>query len=187
MIEGWGQVPISPLIVMWELLNPPLTRSPFIWRNPKSDRTDMPFRAVIMSMIALIVCVARLMIPGVPLSFTWLRFLRQNASRDFRGRLTLEFPLFVVTGSYLIFFLFFGYLTLLITFLTLRTSFGFNLHIPVLIWSNAILSFVMSVLALIGKNSLRWRLAGSAATVSFAWFVVGFTIFAVGQAGGWVV
>jgi len=136
-------------------------------------------------MIALIVGVGLLLIPGVPLSLTWLRFLRQNASGDLRGRLTLEFPLFVVTGSYLIFILFFGYLTLLITFLTVHNS--VNLHIPVLIWSNAILSFVMSVLALIGKNSLRWRLVGSAATVSFAWFVVGFTIFATEQAGRWVV
>ena len=150
---------------------------PFLRRNPKSGRTDLAFRAVIMSMNALIGCVALLLIPGVPLSFTWLRFLRQNASSDFRGRLTLEFPLFVVTGSYLIFFLFFGYLTLLITFLTVHDS--VNLHIPALIWSNAILSFVMSVLALVGKNSLRWRLVGSAATVSFVWFVVGISILAV--------
>ena len=138
-----------------------------------------------MSMNALIGCVALLLIPGVPLSFTWLRFLRQNASRDFRGGLTVEFPLFVVTGSYLIFFLFVAYLTLLIKFLTVHNS--VSLHIPVLIWSNAILSFVMSVLALTGKNSLRWRLVGSAAAVSFAWFVVGISILAVEQASGWVV
>jgi hypothetical protein len=145
----------------------------------------MAFHAVIISMHALIGCVSLLLIPGVPLTFTWQRFLRQNASREFHGRLTLEFPLFVVTGSYLIFVLFFGYLTLLITFLTVHDS--FNLHIPVLIWSNAILSFVMSVLALIGKNSLRWRMVGTAAAVSFAWFVVGIAIFAVEQAGRWVV
>jgi len=136
-------------------------------------------------MHALLGCVTLLLIPGVPLTFTWLRFLRQNASRDFRGRLTLEFPLFVVTGSYLLFFLFFGYLTLLITFLTVHGS--VNLHVPVLVWSNVILSFVMSVLALTGRNSLRWRLVGSAAAVSFAWFVVGISILAVESAGRWVV
>jgi len=99
----------------------------------------MVFHAVIMSMNALIGCLALLLIPGVPLTFIWLRFLRQNASRDFRGRLTLEFPQFVVTGSYLIFFLFFGYLTVLIALLTVDES--VNLHVPVLVWSNAIFRF----------------------------------------------
>jgi hypothetical protein len=170
---------------MWDLSDFQLTIRPSIRRNPKSDRTDMAFRAVIKSMNALIGCVALLLIPGVPLTFTWLRSLRQNASRDFPGRLTLEFPLFVATGSFVLFILLIGFLTLLATFLTIHQN--VNLHIPVLIWSNAILSFVMSVLALIGKNSLRWRLAGSAAAVSFVWFVVGIGILAVESAGRWVV
>jgi hypothetical protein len=51
----------------------------------------MPFRALVVNMNALIVCTALLLIPGVPLTFTCLRFLRQNASREFRGRRALDF------------------------------------------------------------------------------------------------
>jgi hypothetical protein len=136
-------------------------------------------------MVALIICVALLLIPALPLTFTWLRFMRQRTSRDFRGLLTIELPLFVVTVSYLLFFVFFGVVTLFLTFLSVHLSGDFHVH--ALVWSNIVASLVMSVLALIGKNSLRWRLAGSAAAVSFVWFVVGFSIFAVEQAGRWVV
>ncbi len=99
----------------------------------------------------------------------------------------MEIPLFVVTGSYLLFFISFGFVTLSLTFLTVHLRLRGDFHIHALVWSNVVTSFAMSVLALIGKNSLRWRLAGSAAGVSFAWFVVAFIIFVIEQAGRWVV
>jgi hypothetical protein len=132
-------------------------------------------------MVVLIICVALLLIPALPLTFTWVRFIRQRISRDFRGLLTIELPLFVVTVSYLLFFVVFGVVTLSLTFLTVHLSLSGDFHVHALVWSNVVVSFVMSVLALIGKNTLRWRLAGSAAAVSFIWFVVGFFIFAVEQ------
>jgi hypothetical protein len=100
-------------------------------------------------MVVLIICVTLLLIPGLPLTFTWLRFSQQRTFRDFRGLLTMEFPLFVVTGSYLLFFIFFGFVTLSLTFLTVHPR-G-DLHIHALVWSNVVTSFAMSVLALIGR------------------------------------
>lgn len=139
--------------------------------------------AVTMSMNALVGFLALFLVPGLPLTFTWLRFSKQRTSRAPRGHLTLEFPLFVVTGSYL---LYFGFLVILLVFMALPPDINGHGSLIVLVWSNAILSFVMSALALIGKHSLRWRLAGSAAAVSLGWVVVGVSILAVESAGRWV-
>jgi small-conductance mechanosensitive channel len=128
----------------------------------------------------LIGVVALVLIPGIPLTFTWPRFFRQRASGPRHGLLTLEFPLFIVTGSYLLFLV-------LLIFLLLTMSFplGIENHIAILIWSNIGVSLAMSALAIAGKHPLRWRLAGSAAAVFLVWLAVG--IFGVVEAGRWVV
>jgi len=136
-----------------------------------------------MSMNALIGFLTLLLVPGLPLIFTWLRFSKQRMSRAPSGHLTLEFPLFVVTGSFL---LYFGFLALLLVVMAHPPGINDHGSLMVLVWSNAILSFVMSALALIGKHSLRWRLAASAAAVSLGWVVVGVSILAVESAGRWV-
>jgi len=135
----------------------------------------------IMSVHALIGFAVLVLISGLPLIFTWRRFLQQRTSEATQSHLTLEFPLFVVTGSCLLFFVF---LAQVILFPTLPDSIGG--HVPALAWSNAGLSFAMGLLALIGKHSLRWRLVGSAGTVSMVWLLVGLSILAVESAGRWV-
>jgi hypothetical protein len=125
-----------------------------------------------MSIHALIGITVLVLIPGLLLTFTWLQFL-QRKFNDPRSRLTQESPLFAVTGSYLLF------LGLLALPLTIKDQ------VTALIWSNAVLDLAMSILALTGKHSLRWRLVGLAAAVSFVWLVVGFSILGVESAGGW--
>jgi hypothetical protein len=125
--------------------------------------------------------VALSLIPGLPLTFIWTRFLRQSRLGQSRSFLTLEFPLAVVTGSYVLFVTILGF-----TFWFLRAPFGSETHIQAVIWLNVGVSFAMSVLAFAGKHSLRWKLAASAAAVFLVWLVVGLSILAVEAASEWV-
>jgi len=108
---------------------------------------------------ALITYVALVLIPVLPLTSTWLRFLQQRGSNISHGHLTLEFPLFVTSASCLLF------LGSLIH--DDRVSESIYDRVPSLIWLNVGLSLSMVVLALMGKHPIRSRLAGSAAAVFF--------------------
>jgi hypothetical protein len=129
----------------------------------------------------LIAMVALILIPGGPLAFTWVRFLQRGTARPCLDHLTLEIPLFVVTGSFLFFFAFLTFLFLFVTPPLVVAT-----HIRALIWSNVGVSLAMTVLTITGNHPLRWRLAGSAAAVFFVWLAAGLSILAVEAAGRWV-
>lgn len=130
-------------------------------------------------MNALIGITALVLIPGLPLTFTWVRFLQLRPSENSRSRLIVELPLCVVTGSYLIFFVFLAQV-----FALLNLPQSIKEHFVGLVRLNVGLPFVVGLLPLARRHSLRWRLAGAGAAVSFVWLIVGISILAVKSASG---
>lgn len=117
------------------------------------------------------------LVPSLPLAFSWLNFFRSVGPKK-HGLLTVKLPLFVTTGSCLLFFLKLMHDD--------RMSRDIYDRAPLLFLLQVAIPAAMLALALRGGQPLRWKLAVSAAAVAAVWFLFALITFAA-LAGRWVV
>lgn len=115
------------------------------------------------------------LVPSLPLAFSWLHFFRNIGPKKY-GLLTVKLPLFVKTGSCLLFFLKLMHDD--------RVSRDIHDRAPPLLLLQVAVPAAMLVLALRGEQPLRWKLAVSAAVVA-VWFLFAFITFSALAAGRW--
>jgi hypothetical protein len=117
------------------------------------------------------------LVPSLPLALSWLHFFRHVGPTK-HGLLAVKLPLFVTTGSFLLFFLKLMHDD--------RVSRDIYDRAPLLLLLQVAIPGAMLFLALRGGQPLRWKLAVSAAAVAAVWFLFAFITFSA-LASHWVV